>query len=50
MAPSQAIIHAEIGLLITRIGRLWRREVRKIAMTGCADCRETLGVEADRDR
>jgi MarR family transcriptional regulator for hemolysin len=26
MAPSQATIHAEIGLLITRIGRLWRRE------------------------
>jgi MarR family transcriptional regulator, transcriptional regulator for hemolysin len=26
MAPSQANIHAEIGLLITRIGRLWRRE------------------------
>jgi MarR family transcriptional regulator for hemolysin len=26
MAPSQASIHAEIGLLISRIGRLWRRE------------------------
>jgi MarR family transcriptional regulator for hemolysin len=26
MALSQARIHAEIGLLITRIGRLWRRE------------------------
>ena len=26
MAPSQATIHAEIGLLITRIGRMWRRE------------------------
>jgi MarR family transcriptional regulator for hemolysin len=26
MALSQAKIHAEIGLLITRIGRLWRRE------------------------
>ena len=27
MAPSQAFIHAEFGLLITRLGRLWRREV-----------------------
>jgi MarR family transcriptional regulator for hemolysin len=26
MAPSQAGIRAEIGLLISRIGRLWRRE------------------------
>src|SRR5260370_6314463 len=26
MALSEANIHAEIGLLITRIGRLWRRE------------------------
>jgi MarR family transcriptional regulator for hemolysin len=26
MALSQTRIHAEIGLLITRIGRLWRRE------------------------
>jgi MarR family transcriptional regulator, transcriptional regulator for hemolysin len=26
MAPSQASIRAEIGLLISRIGRLWRRE------------------------
>ena len=26
MAPSQQGIHAEIGLLIARIGRLWRRE------------------------
>jgi MarR family transcriptional regulator, transcriptional regulator for hemolysin len=26
MAPSQASIVAEIGLLISRIGRLWRRE------------------------
>jgi MarR family transcriptional regulator, transcriptional regulator for hemolysin len=26
MALSQTKIHAEIGLLITRIGRLWRRE------------------------
>src|SRR4029077_7602851 len=26
MAPSQQSIHAEIGLLIARIGRLWRRE------------------------
>ena len=26
MAPSQATIHAEIGFLIGRIGRLWRRE------------------------
>jgi len=26
MAPSQATIHGEIGLLITRIGRLWRQE------------------------
>src|ERR1700723_2004235 len=26
MSPSQVTIHAEIGLLITRIGRLWRRE------------------------
>jgi MarR family transcriptional regulator, transcriptional regulator for hemolysin len=26
MAPSQATIHAEIGLLMTRIVRLWRRE------------------------
>jgi MarR family transcriptional regulator for hemolysin len=26
MAPPQATVHAEIGLLITRIGRLWRRE------------------------
>jgi MarR family transcriptional regulator, transcriptional regulator for hemolysin len=26
MAPSQTTIHAEIGLLITRLGRLWRRE------------------------
>src|SRR6266404_423834 len=27
MAPSQAFIHAEFGLLITRLARLWRREV-----------------------
>src|ERR1700740_3584584 len=27
MAPSQAFIHAEFGLLITRLRRLWRREV-----------------------
>lgn len=27
MAASQAFIHAEIGLLISRLGRLWRREV-----------------------
>src|SRR5260370_18575984 len=27
MAPSQAFIHAEFGLLVTRLGRLWRREV-----------------------
>src|SRR4030088_3388531 len=27
MASSQAFIHAEFGLLITRLGRLWRREV-----------------------
>jgi MarR family transcriptional regulator for hemolysin len=27
MAPSQAFIHAEFGLLISRLGRLWRREV-----------------------
>lgn len=26
MAPSQTTIHAEIGFLIRRIGRLWRRE------------------------
>jgi MarR family transcriptional regulator, transcriptional regulator for hemolysin len=26
MAPSQAHIHAEIGRLITRLGRIWRRE------------------------
>jgi MarR family transcriptional regulator, transcriptional regulator for hemolysin len=26
MAPSQARIHAEIGRLITRLGRIWRRE------------------------
>jgi hypothetical protein len=26
MAPSQAPIHDEIGFLIRRIGRLWRRE------------------------
>ena len=26
MAPSQATIHAEIGLLIARLARLWRRE------------------------
>ena len=26
MAPSQTTIHAELGLLITRLGRLWRRE------------------------
>ncbi|MHC2280846.1 MarR family transcriptional regulator for hemolysin [Bradyrhizobium diazoefficiens] len=26
MAPSQAHIHAEIGRLITRLGRMWRRE------------------------
>ncbi|WP_166299131.1 MULTISPECIES: MarR family winged helix-turn-helix transcriptional regulator [unclassified Bradyrhizobium] len=26
MAPSQARVHAEIGLLITRLGRIWRRE------------------------
>jgi MarR family transcriptional regulator, transcriptional regulator for hemolysin len=26
MAPSQTTIHAEIGLLIARLGRLWRRE------------------------
>src|SRR6201993_516097 len=27
MAPSQSIIHAEIGFLISRLARLWRREV-----------------------
>ncbi len=27
MAPSQSVIHGEIGFLITRIARLWRREV-----------------------
>src|SRR6201982_1949270 len=27
MAPSQTIIHAEIGFLISRLARLWRREV-----------------------
>ena len=26
MAPSQAHIHAEIGRLVTRLGRIWRRE------------------------
>jgi MarR family transcriptional regulator, transcriptional regulator for hemolysin len=26
MAPSQTRIHAEIGRLITRLGRIWRRE------------------------
>jgi MarR family transcriptional regulator for hemolysin len=26
MAPSQAHIHGEIGRLITRLGRIWRRE------------------------
>lgn len=26
MAPSQTAIHAEIGLLISRLARLWRRE------------------------
>jgi MarR family transcriptional regulator for hemolysin len=26
MAPSQSHIHAEIGRLITRLGRIWRRE------------------------
>jgi len=26
MAPSQTTIHAEIGLLISRLARLWRRE------------------------
>ncbi len=26
MAPSQAIIHSEFGLLVARLGRLWRRE------------------------
>jgi MarR family transcriptional regulator, transcriptional regulator for hemolysin len=26
MAPSQARIHAEIGRVITRLGRIWRRE------------------------
>jgi MarR family transcriptional regulator for hemolysin len=26
MAPSQSTIHAEIGLLIARLGRAWRRE------------------------
>lgn len=26
MAPSQSIIHSEIGLLISRLARLWRRE------------------------
>ena len=26
MAPSQGFIHAEIGRLITRLGRMWRRE------------------------
>ena len=26
MAPSQTTIHAEIGLLISRLSRLWRRE------------------------
>jgi MarR family transcriptional regulator, transcriptional regulator for hemolysin len=26
MAPSQANIHSEIGLLIAKLGRLWRRE------------------------
>lgn len=26
MAPSQAFIHSEIGRLITRLGRIWRRE------------------------
>ena len=27
MAPSQTTIHAEIGFLISRLARLWRREV-----------------------
>src|SRR5215475_16145526 len=26
MAPSQGLIHAEIGRLVTRLGRIWRRE------------------------
>jgi MarR family transcriptional regulator for hemolysin len=26
MAPSQSFIHGEIGRLITRLGRIWRRE------------------------
>src|SRR5216684_7483929 len=35
MAPSQAFIHAEFGLLITRLARLWRREVdRAVAAHG----------------
>src|ERR1700760_2463328 len=29
MAPSQTTIHAEIGLLIARLARLWRREADK---------------------
>jgi MarR family transcriptional regulator for hemolysin len=29
MAPSQSTIHAEIGLLIARLGRAWRREADK---------------------
>src|SRR5260221_10679754 len=35
MAPSQAFIHAEFGLLITRLARSWRREVdRAVAAHG----------------
>jgi MarR family transcriptional regulator for hemolysin len=38
MALSQARIHAEIGLLITRIGRLWRREAdQALAVHGLSE-------------
>src|SRR3569832_1246384 len=29
MAPSQTTIHAEIGLLVARLARLWRREANQ---------------------